>query len=109
MKTFLAKILFFIILFNNSFLNAEINIQAKTAIIQDYLSGKILYEKDPDIKIYPASMTKIMTTIVAFDLLKNGEISLDEKFLISNKALASDSFASNTSTLFFINSKSCLR
>ena len=58
MKTFLTKILFFIILFNNSFLNAEINIQAKTAIIQDYLSGKILYEKDPDIKIYPASMTK---------------------------------------------------
>ena len=54
MKTFLAKILFFIILFNNSFLNAEINIQAKTAIIQDYLSGKILYEKDSDIKIYPA-------------------------------------------------------
>ena len=48
MKTFLAKILFFIILFNNSFLNAEINVQAKTAIIQDYLSGKILYEKEAD-------------------------------------------------------------
>ena len=51
MKNFLARILFFIILFNNSFLNAEINIRAKTAIIQDYLSGKILYEKDHDIKI----------------------------------------------------------
>ena len=86
MKTFLVKILFFIILFNNSLLKAEINVKAKTAILQDYLSGKILYEKDPDIKIYPASMTKIMTTIVAFDLLKNGEISLDEKFLISKKA-----------------------
>ena len=86
MKTFLVKILFFIILFNNSLLKAEINVKAKTAILQDYLSGKILYEKDSDIKIYPASMTKIMTTIVAFDLLKNGEISLDEKFLISKKA-----------------------
>jgi D-alanyl-D-alanine carboxypeptidase (penicillin-binding protein 5/6) len=86
MKTFLTKILFFIILFNNSFLNAEINIQAKTAIIQDYLSGKILYEKDPDIKIYPASMTKIMTAIVAFELLKNNEITLNEKFVISEKA-----------------------
>ena len=86
MKTFLVKILFFIILFHNSFLNAEINIQAKTAIIQDYLSGKILYEKDPDIKIYPASMTKIMTSIVAFELLKNGEITLNEKFVISEKA-----------------------
>ena len=86
MKTSLAKILFFIILFNNSFLNAEINIQAKTAIIQDYLSGKILYEKDPDIKIYPASMTKIMTSIIVFELLKNGEITLHEKFVISEKA-----------------------
>ena len=86
MKSFLVKILFFIILFNNSLLKAEIKVTAKTAILQDYLSGKILYEKDSDIKIYPASMTKIMTTIVAFDLLKNGEISLDEKFLISKKA-----------------------
>jgi D-alanyl-D-alanine carboxypeptidase (penicillin-binding protein 5/6) len=86
MKTFLAKILFFIILFNSSFLNAEINIKVKTAIIQDYLSGKILYEKDPDIKIYPASMTKIMTSIVAFDLLNKGEINLNEKFIISEKA-----------------------
>ena len=86
MKNFLVKILFFIILFNNSFLNAEINIRAKTAIIQDYLSGKILYEKDPDIKIYPASMTKIMTSIIAFELLKNGEITLHEKFVVSEKA-----------------------
>jgi len=83
MKNFLIKILFFLILFNNSLLNAEINIEAKTVILQDFLSGKILYEKDADIAIYPASMTKIMTSIVAFDLLKNGEISLDEKFLIS--------------------------
>ena len=86
MKTFIAKILFFIILFNNSFLYAEINIQAKTAIIQDYLSGKILYEKDSDLQIYPASMTKIMTSIIAFELLRNGEIKLNEKFVVSEKA-----------------------
>ena len=86
MKTFLVKILFLLILFSNSLLHAEINIKAKTAILQDFLSGKILYEKDAETSIYPASMTKIMTVIVAFDLLKNGEISLDEKFLISKKA-----------------------
>ena len=62
---------------------AEIDIKVSTAILQDYLSGEILYEKDPDQKIYPASMTKIMTTIIVFDLLKKGETSLDEmiKFL----------------------------
>ena len=43
---------------------------AKTAILQDYLSGDILFEKDADLSIYPASMTKIMTSIIAFDLLK---------------------------------------
>ena len=86
MKTFLIKILFFLILINNSLLNAEINIEVKTAIVQDFLSGKILYEKNSDISIYPASMTKIMTTIIAFELLKNGEITLDEKFVISEKA-----------------------
>ena len=86
MKSFLVKILFFIILFNNSLLKAEINVKAKTAILQDYLSGKILFEKDPDIKIYPASMTIIMTAIIAFELLKNGELALDEKFVISEKA-----------------------
>jgi len=86
MKTFLVKILFLLILFSNSLLHAEVNIKAKTAILQDFLSGKILYEKNAKTNIYPASMTKIMTVIVAFDLLKNGEISLDEKFLISKKA-----------------------
>ena len=86
MKTILIKISFFLIFFNNSLLNAEIKVKAKTVILQDFLSGEILYEKEADINIYPASMTKIMTSIVAFDLLKNGEISLDEKFLISKKA-----------------------
>jgi serine-type D-Ala-D-Ala carboxypeptidase (penicillin-binding protein 5/6) len=50
------------------------------------LSGEILFEKEPDNSIYPASMTKIMTAIVAFDLIKNGNLSLDEKFIISENA-----------------------
>ena len=54
--------------------------------MQDFLSGEILFEKEADYKIYPASMTKIMTSIIAFDYLKSGEISLDDKFLISEKA-----------------------
>ena len=78
MKTFLIKVLFFLILINNTLLNAEINFEAKTAIVQDFLSGKILYENDSDLSIYPASMTKIMTAIIAFELLKNGEITLEE-------------------------------
>jgi serine-type D-Ala-D-Ala carboxypeptidase (penicillin-binding protein 5/6) len=65
---------------------ANIEIKARTAILQDYMSGEILYEKEPDQVIYPASMTKIMTSIIAFDLIKSGDLSLDEKFMISEKA-----------------------
>ena len=66
--------------------NSNIEIKARTAILQDFLSGEILFEKEPDISIYPASMTKIMTAIIAFDLIKSGDLSLDEKFTISEKA-----------------------
>ena len=65
---------------------ANIEIKARTAILQDFLSGEILFEKEPDRSIYPASMTKIMTSIIAFDLIKSGDLSLDEKFIISEKA-----------------------
>ncbi len=66
--------------------SANFDVNARTAIVQDYLSGKILYEKDADRQIFPASMTKIMTSIIVFDLLKSGELSLDDKFLVSENA-----------------------
>ena len=82
-KTWLA-LLFFLFLTTKSF--SIVNVNAKTAILQDYLSGDILYEKDADLSIYPASMTKIMTSIIAFDLLKKGELTLNEKFIVSENA-----------------------
>ena len=65
---------------------AEIDIEVDHLIVQDFHSGKILIELEADDKIYPASMTKIMTSIVTFDLLKKGETSLDEMITISEKA-----------------------
>ncbi len=73
-------------IFFSQLVNANIDIKARTAILQDFLSGEILYEKEPDRSIYPASMTKIMTAIIAFDLIKSGDLSLNEKFIISEKA-----------------------
>ena len=83
------KKIFVIILFSLSlagFTKADLNVKARTAILQDFYSGEIIYEKEADISIYPASMTKIMTAIIAFDLIKSGDLSLDEKFIISEKA-----------------------
>ena len=62
---------------------AEFDVKARTAILQDFLSGEILFEKDPDASIYPASMTKIMTSIIALVLIKSGDLSLDDKFIVS--------------------------
>tara|TARA_B100000780_G_scaffold206825_1_gene147234 strand:+ start:1010 stop:2161 length:1152 start_codon:yes stop_codon:yes gene_type:complete len=66
--------------------NAAFDIKARTAILQDYLSGEILYEKEADKSIYPASMTKIMTAIVAFELIRSGDLDLNDKFIISENA-----------------------
>ena len=82
------KIFLFLLLFLSFSQNANSQFQLSVdhVILQDHYSGKILFEKDADAKIYPASLTKIMTSIVAFDLLKKGETSLDEKIIISEKA-----------------------
>ncbi len=66
--------------------NAEFDINASTVILQDYFSGEVLYEKEADREIYPASMTKIMTSIIAFDLINKGDLSLDDKFIVSENA-----------------------
>ena len=65
---------------------ANPNIQARTGILVDYHSDEILFELDADSVIYPASMTKIMTSIIAFDLLQKNKLSLDDKFVISENA-----------------------
>ena len=84
---FLKIFLFiFFISFSSQKSFSEIEIDAEHMIVQDFHSGKILYEYEADEKIYPASLTKIMTAIVTFDLLKKGETSLDEMITISEKA-----------------------
>jgi len=87
MKFFKIFIIIFIFsIFNEKSYSQTFDIDARYIILQDHHSGKILFEKDADVSIYPASLTKIMTAIVAFDLLKKGETSLDEMITISEKA-----------------------
>ena len=52
----------------------------------DFHSEEILSEFDADAQIYPASMTKIMTSIIAFDLFKKNKLSLDDSFVVSENA-----------------------
>ena len=85
MNKFITLLL--IIVFNFfSYANAESLVNARTSILVDYHSDKVLYEYDADAQIYPASMTKIMTTIIAFDLINKNKLSLDDKFVVSENA-----------------------
>jgi len=83
MKIFILVLVFFL---SSGASYSELKVDVDHLIIQDHNSGTVLFEKDADEKIYPASMTKIMTAIVTFDLLKKGETSLDELITISEKA-----------------------
>ncbi len=61
-------------------------IQAKQAIMIDYTTGTVLMEKNPDEKMTPSSMTKMMTDYVIFDALKKNAMQLDEKLTVSERA-----------------------
>ena len=83
-KILIKIILFYLLLITNLISNPKVDV--KTAILVDYDSNKIIYELEPDMSIYPASMTKIMTAIIVFDLLKDNKLALEDKFIISEKA-----------------------
>ncbi len=82
MKTFIYLI--FIIFFSTKAL--AINTSANEAIIIDFDTNDILYEKNSNIKTAPASMTKILTSYIVFDKIKNTALSINDECIISAKA-----------------------
>ena len=84
MNRFFLLLISFLYLYTSAYANPNIN--ARTGILIDYHSDEVLYESDADAQIYPASMTKIMTSIIAFDLLKKNKLSLDDMFVVSENA-----------------------
>lgn len=65
---------------------SDLNIESPAAILIELQSGKILYEKDCDKALKPASVTKLMTMYLTFESLKKGEISLEDEVVISEHA-----------------------
>lgn len=80
---FLSAIFFSIIFNNNAF---SMDTVAKQAIMIDFDTGQIILEKNPDELMKPASMAKLMTIYIVFEKIKNKSISLDDKFIVSEKA-----------------------
>src|SRR3569833_342878 len=80
--------------------------KAPYAILVDYDSGTVLFQKNADEPMEPASMAKLMTLAVVFDQLKTGRIHLDDQFFISEHAWRDGGARSGSSTMFAkLNSK----
>jgi serine-type D-Ala-D-Ala carboxypeptidase (penicillin-binding protein 5/6) len=74
--------------------------QAKQAILLDATAGAILYEKDADTAIPPASMSKLVTQALVFDALKKGDLKLEQEFEISENAWRTGGSPSGSSTMY---------
>ena len=72
---------------------------ASHAVIMDHETGTILYSKNGSEPMIPASMTKMMTAFLVFELIERGEISLTDKFTVSEDAWRRGGFPSGTSTM----------
>lgn len=71
-----------------TFVNAEdsLNLESESAILIDYASGKVLYEKNADAKLPMASMTKIMSMLLIMENIDNGNLNYNDKVVISKNA-----------------------
>lgn len=70
----------------NSVIATEIATPAEYAYITDFDTGKVLFQKQADMQMKPASMAKIMTVFIAFERIREGGLSLNDKFQVSEKA-----------------------
>ena len=72
------------------------------AILVDYDSGSVLFEKAADVAVPPASLTKMMTMAVVFKAIRDGKISVDDEFVISEHAWRHGGAPSGGSAMFAI-------
>lgn len=78
----------------------DFDTKARFAVLMDYESGTVIFQKDADTRLEPASMTKLMTLAVVFNELRAGRISLEDKFFVSENAWRTGGAASGGSTMF---------
>ncbi len=74
--------------------------RAKQAFMIDAETGTVLFTKDPDRSFPPASLAKLMTMEVVFNAIRDGRLSLDDTFIVSENAWRTGGAPSRTSTMF---------
>src|ERR1700757_657840 len=73
---------------------------APTAILIDGESGSVLYEKNADTLVAPASLSKLMTTEVVLNEIKQGRLKPSDEFIVSERAWKKGGAPSRTSSMF---------
>lgn len=86
MKKILLIIMSFFVLNLSVLAEEDFAPSAKSAILVDNLSGKVLYEKNVDEKLAPASMTKLASMLIVMEAIDNGNLKLEDKVTISEEA-----------------------
>lgn len=86
MKKILLIIMSFFVLNLSVLAEEDFAPSAKSAILVDNLSGKVLYEKNADEKLAPASMTKLASMLIVMEAIDNGNLKLEDKVTISEEA-----------------------
>jgi len=96
----LTAIIALLCLAGGALAQAEFDTKAKFAVLMDYESGTVIFQKDADAALEPASMTKLMTLAVVFNEIRAGRVSLDDEFFVSENAWRTGGAASGGSTMF---------
>jgi serine-type D-Ala-D-Ala carboxypeptidase (penicillin-binding protein 5/6) len=78
----------------------DFSTEARYAVLMDYQSGMLLFHKEEDTQMEPASMAKLMTVAVVFNELRKGTITMDTQFFISEHAWRDGGASSGGSTMF---------
>lgn len=86
MKKILLIIMSFFVLNLNVLAEEDFSPNGKSAILVDNLSGKVLYEKNADEKLAPASMTKLASMLMVMEAIDNGNLKFEDKVTISEEA-----------------------
>ena len=79
--------------------SGSLQCDAQSAVLMDGLTGQILYEQKPNLRIPPASFVKVMTLYVVLDAIRAGQIKMDDMVTVSEKAWKR-TYKSNSSTMF---------
>ena len=100
MKIYLKFLLTTLLIINIAFPASSLETKAKNAILMDYDTGEYLYTENAFVPVPPASMSKLMTIYVIFSKIKDGSLSLEDVFTVSENAWKTGGAASGSSTMF---------